>query len=427
MLAGSLLIYLLADLRDMVRAGEITGKTLLEPPMTTEQIMQQIQENKDALKARAMDHEDLQKRLDALQSLKEEGIFQSMFGSKQNTIMTHFVDTNAQEEMVHAIVVNEGRKRITVMFRGSVTQKDFVQDAKCAQKKIDMPIAALRDDVDGIRIHTGFHGYLFHFNKETGMTRLEEIMVDVKKSLEIYRGYDLYTCGHSLGGALCTLFGFFAAADDEICSLLQGSPVIVYSIASPYVGNWKFRFAFQHLERQRRLQHLRIANLEDMVTLLPFAAPKLSALSPALSIVKGAGNLYKHTGIRLQMTRQHICTISYPKDQDASTDEEYAKEVQDAMRSGKSLAQAFYYLLRQDFDRIVLYHSCEEYESRLEKCKSELMKVTLDELYADKNIVGDILDSDYEPKKMASGFARAKRTLWHVGGSKKSSKSLLGK
>lgn len=64
----------------------------------------------------------------------------------------------AQEEMVHAIVVNEGRKRITVMFRGSVTQKDFVQDAKCAQKKIDMPIAALRDDVDGIRIHTGFHG-----------------------------------------------------------------------------------------------------------------------------------------------------------------------------------------------------------------------------------------------------------------------------
>jgi hypothetical protein len=96
MLAGSLLIYFLADLRDMVRAGEITGKTLLEPPMTTEQIMQQIQENKEALKARAIDHEDLQKRLDALQSLKEEGIFQSMFGSKQSTIMTHFVDANGE-------------------------------------------------------------------------------------------------------------------------------------------------------------------------------------------------------------------------------------------------------------------------------------------------------------------------------------------
>ena len=260
------------------------------------------------------------------------------------------------------------------------------------------------------------------------MTRIDEIMADVKESIKTYPGYDLYTCGHSLGGALCTLFGFFAAADNDISSALQGNPVIVYSIASPYVGNWKFRFAFQHLERNRRLQHLRIANLEDMVTLLPFAAPKLTALSPALSIIKGAGNLYKHTGIRLLMTQQHICTISYPKDQDASTDDEYAKEVQDAMRSGKSLAQAFYYLLRQDYDRIVLYHSCEEYEERLEKCKSELMKVTLDGLYADKSIVGDVLDLNYEPKKMASGFERAKRTLWLVGGSKKSSsKSLISK
>lgn len=105
MLAGSLLIYFLADLREMARAGEITSndegnntstsQLQLDPPMTTEQIMQQIQNNKDALKARAMDHEDLSKRLVALESLKEEGIFQTMFGTKQKrTIMTHFVDEN---------------------------------------------------------------------------------------------------------------------------------------------------------------------------------------------------------------------------------------------------------------------------------------------------------------------------------------------
>ena len=254
---------------------------------------------------------------------------------------------------------------------------------------------------------------------------MEEILTQVRQSLETYPGYDLYTCGHSLGGALCTLFGFFAAVDKEVERLLHAKPVIVYSIASPYVGNWKFRYAFQYLERQRRLQHLRVANLEDMVTLLPFAAPKLTALSPALSMVMGAGNLYKHTGIRLQMTKEHICTLSYPKDQDASTDEEQAKEVQDAMRSGKSLAQAFYYLVRQDVDRIVLYHSCEEYESRLEKCKSELMKVSLDKLYADRTIVGDVLDANYEPKKMASGFQRAKQTLRFLRNSKTSSSTSL--
>ena len=85
----------------------------------------------------------------------------------------------AQEEMVHAIVVNEGRKRITVMFRGSVTQKDFVQDAKCAQKKIDMPIAALRDDVDSIRIHTGFHG------ETTTQYNIGIIMI-IRNSLTLY-------------------------------------------------------------------------------------------------------------------------------------------------------------------------------------------------------------------------------------------------
>jgi Lipase (class 3) len=224
------------------------------------------------------------------------------------------------------------------------------------------------------------------------------------------------------------LFGFFAAADDELYMLLQESPVIVYSIASPYVGNWKFRFAFQYLERQKRLQHMRISNLEDMVTLLPFATPSLAVLSPALTLFRGsAGNLYKHTGIRLQMTKQHICNISYPKDQDASTDEEKIKEIQDAMNSGKSLTQSFYHLFRKDVDRIVMYHSCEEYETRLEKCKSELMKVTLDEIYSNKDIVGDVLDHDFVPRTQPSSYERTKMVLkyWKNTQSSSSSSALV--
>jgi hypothetical protein len=66
----------------------------------------------------------------------------------------------AHEEIVHAIIVNEALRRITVIFRGSVTQKDFQQDAKCAQTKMDMPIPTLQEagDVTSIRIHSGFHG-----------------------------------------------------------------------------------------------------------------------------------------------------------------------------------------------------------------------------------------------------------------------------
>lgn len=331
---------------------------------------------------------------------------------------------------MHAIVLNGARKRVSVVFRGSVTQKDFLQDAKCAQRKMDNPVVNLAGKKElhpeNIGIHTGFYEYLFHVNKETGKTRLEQILADVVESLRSNPGFELYCSGHSLGAALSTLFGFFAAANEEIMSLLDG-PVRIYSIASPYVGNWKFKMAFQELERQKRIQHLRIANLEDMVTLLPFATPKLTALSPVLSMVKGAGNLYKHTGIRLQMTAESrteestdTYRISYPKEHEAD-DDEYAKEVEDSLSAGKSLAQAFYFLIRKDFDRVVSYHSCEEYEARLEKNKEALTAVTLDDVYADKSIVGNILDEDYEPKKQQSSMERAKRAFGYMKGSTKSS------
>jgi len=433
MLAGALIIYFFADLRDMAREGEISSSLDdLSPPLTADKVLAAVEGNEEALAKRAISHDDLKQRLEALKMLKEHqgGLFRQLFSSntKAKTTMTHFVDTKADEEIVHAIVVNGAQKRISVIFRGSVTQKDFVQDAKCAQKKIDNPVASLVEKeelkAEDIRIHTGFHQYLFHLNKETGKTRLQEILDDVVESLRSNPGFDLYSSGHSLGGALCTLFGFFAAANDELMSLLDG-PVRVYSIASPYVGNWKFKMAFQELERKKRLQHLRIANMEDMVTLLPFATPKLSALSPMLTLVNGAGNLYKHTGIRLQLTAEPSkdtnanYSISYPKEHEAD-DEEYAKEVKDSMNAGKSLAQAFYYLIKKDFERVVQYHSCEEYEERLEKCKSVLDGVTLDDLYADKAIVGGILDEDYEPKKRESGMKRASKMFGYMRGSKKS-------
>jgi len=55
--------------------------------------------------------------------------------------------------------------------------------------------------------------------------------------------------------------------------------------------------------------------------------------------------------------------------------------------------------------------SCEQYETRLESCKDHLMQVTLDDLYKDKAIVGDVLDDDYEPVPMSSGVVRAKRAM----------------
>lgn len=435
MLTGALIIYLFADIRDMARAGELS-LTLddLQPPLTSQEILTRIKGSQEALEKKAINCEDLQNRLDAIKNIKAHNTstFGRMFGTKDhNVIMTNFMDDRSSDEMVHSVVVNEIKKRVTVIFRGSVTQKDFIQDAKCAQHKMDNPVARLVDNkqhtTENIRVHTGFHEYLFQENEE-GVTRIDQVLGEAKQQLEKHPGYRLYITGHSLGGALSTLFGFFAAANDDMIALSNG-PIVIYSVASPYCGNWKFRMAFQELERQKRVQHLRIANAEDMVTLLPFASAKLSAFSPLATMMKGAGNLYKHVGIRLQMSQDgdhDPFSLFYPKDQ--SNEDDYNKEITEALKSGKSLAKAFYYCARKDFDTVVKFHSCEEYEERLEENKTSMVGVTLDDLYADKSVVGNMMDKDYAPAHVSgTSFQRAARAfgVWKSSTSSSSSSSLI--
>lgn len=196
--------------------------------------------------------------------------------------------------------------------------------------------------------------YLFKKKDETGRGRLERILEDVKALLRQNPGYHLYCTGHSLGGALSTLCGFYAAADDEI---VKSGSVTVFSFASPLVGNMKFRIAFQTLERLKRLQHLRITKKEDIVTLVPFAAPKVTALSPVLSATLGAGNLYKHCGMRVQLKSALKCvdakpyTIIYSKDHDANKEER-----KNAVAAGKSLVGGLGLLVKKDFDKVKAYH-----------------------------------------------------------------------
>lgn len=467
LLIGSVIIYIFAELREMVRDGSIRDITLkdLEPPLTASQTLALIQNHKDALKERAVDHEYLESRLQTFQqaydadeerqptenslfspacwvdfilcggrSDKQQGssnnkTIPSPSESEKNAmVLKRFVDHNSKEELVHGVVINPIKKRITIIFRGSVTNKDFLQDAKCAQLQLDNPVLKIMSNKNPteeqmpskIRIHTGFHEYLFYQRKDSQTTRLQEILEDAKGLLRENPGFSLYMTGHSLGGALSTLCGFYAACDEELIQLAAHHRVVVYSIASPFCGNWKFRHAFQELERQRRLQHLRIANHEDMVTLLPFAVPKAAFLSPALSMIQGAGNLYKHVGIKVQLKKvrdnkghevvEH--SIQYPLENQSDNDLQFAKEVQDAMEAGKSLVRALYFLCKSDFSTVEKYHSCDEYERRFETCRTILGNKTLDDLYNDPNIVGKLFtDENCLTPLPKSGFTRAMRAV----------------
>ncbi len=81
MLAGALIIYVFADMREMARQRDVDKDRSmtsapplnisdLEPPISLEFMVNKIQENAQALAERAIDHEDLKKRLETLHSIR---------------------------------------------------------------------------------------------------------------------------------------------------------------------------------------------------------------------------------------------------------------------------------------------------------------------------------------------------------------------
>jgi hypothetical protein len=256
-----------------------------------------------------------------------------------------------------------------------------------------------------IQIHTGFYQYLFQ-KDDQGKVRLQHILQDVKALLQKHPGYKCYFTGHSLGGALATLCGFYAAQDEDIIIAQETTkrhPVVVISIASPRVGDKKFRSAFQALEKMQRLQHLRISNKEDLVTLMPFLDIKSTAFSPLLTVVRGgAWNVYKHCGIHLECSSvlEHNDNVnkpyrlSYVKDQaDEGEGTYYSEEIKRSIEDAKALLGNLKHAT--DVEKATSYHSCDEYEARLQSCKKFLMTRTLDQLYSDESIVGTAIAKSY--------------------------------
>lgn len=86
-------------------------------------------------------------------------------------------------------------------------------------------------------------------------------------AMSAFSSHRLTVSGHSRGGALATLFGFYAAAGNRVKA--HERPVEVISFASPFVGDYRFRKAFKGLERNGKIVHARIVNANDFGKQLP--------------------------------------------------------------------------------------------------------------------------------------------------------------
>lgn len=113
--------------------------------------------------------------------------------------------------------------------------------------------------------------------REVGPGKVEEVTVFEKKYRSIIEhlesvfdsnpGYELWVTGHSLGGALASLFAFKLVASGDLAQDLPETPVTAITFAAPHVGDERFNKAFNFLYAKNKLRLLRVTNDGDVVPL----------------------------------------------------------------------------------------------------------------------------------------------------------------
>jgi len=164
------------------------------------------------------------------------------------------------EELVYGINVNRSRKQVTVAFRGTNTPTDLLVD-------LDFRRFTVKDGDALYGVHNGFRKYLNAETAEEGdgdTTKLEEITQELEAIMESdCEGFDVFVTGHSLGGALATLYGLRLAQSEKF-------PVVnIVSYASPYVGTEGFRKVFRQAELDGLVRHIRVSNSNDCIPVNP--------------------------------------------------------------------------------------------------------------------------------------------------------------
>lgn len=163
------------------------------------------------------------------------------------------------------ITICETEKRICVVFRGSESQTDWYYDLLIMKHKLN----------ENIRVHSGFYKQLTQNNV------YDKLVSEVNKLIGKYPTFAIYITGHSLGGALSTLFGYMLSTEIN-------HQIMVVSFASPRVGNYEWKEAF---EAKTNLTHYRITNNHDIVTAFPLYK-------------------YYHVGHNIKLLEKDYCLIS---------------------------------------------------------------------------------------------------------------------
>ncbi len=150
--------------------------------------------------------------------------------------MVWFSDLS-QNDVVYGICVNREEKKIIIAFRGTVNAHNWSMNFKFDTNEYRNPV---KDKYPGredeLSLHSGFALYLLRKRKDTGLSKMDEIFEKVEQiGKELAPGGDYKLCitGHSLGGALATLCGFYFGSKARFAHL---STIYIWTFAAPRVG-----------------------------------------------------------------------------------------------------------------------------------------------------------------------------------------------
>jgi len=335
-------------------------------------------------------------------------------------------DAHLENELVYAICVDTARRRITVLFRGCSTHKDWTVCANNILKEQVNPLlefeaseSAIIGEQRGqqqqqqpttIAIHSGYCQYLFNAKSQaSGVSKFAEIVSRLRALLRQYPGYQIYATGHSLGAALATVFSFKAAATQCLTVEEQPQPITCINFASPMVGNLDFETAFQTLEAKGQLRCLRVTNHFDIFTQLPDRGNWLYVMScfwgfhlvlyiwwTLLFFLCCQTRVYRHVGMDLHMYKQRNYKYLWGLNKNEPP-KLYSYKIKHSQGTTRSfawrVAQDWKKHLKQAVQRIMMIpfvlefntnHTAKEHLHRLTELAGQLDGVYLQELYDTK-------------------------------------------
>jgi hypothetical protein len=210
---------------------------------------------------RAVQSRNYEESLFMADFFKEGTVSRALVQSKSKVVWLN--DWYPLKDLTYAISIDEDKRRVMVVFRGAITASDWGAAVDSKFQKTRNPI---KEDYPGkkdfLKLHRGFFLYLFRERKDTETCKYDEIARTVHRyGSAIGDDYKVFVTGHSLGGALATIFSFFASTEERFT---QNGPVKCITFGAPMVGGYAFADSFRHQERSQKLMLARFHNSRDL-------------------------------------------------------------------------------------------------------------------------------------------------------------------